>query len=683
MTMPSARTRVIGVDVGGTFTDLIQLDEAAGTVSIAKVPSTPHNQAFGVMAAVGRVGDGLAGVRAVVHGTTVTTNAVLERKFATCGIITTHGFRDVLELGRRTRPESYGMAFEVRPLIPRTLRLEVPERMSAEGEVVTPLDEAAVEAAVRALIDQGVEALIIHFLHSYANPAHERRAAEIARRLWPNRYVTISSDVLTEFREFERAVGATFNAAVQPILDRYIARLQTELSAKGFADDLLVMQGNGGLVSSRIVVESAVSSILSGPASGVSAAAFIAKAAGASHLVTVDMGGTSCDIGVVQGGVPEVTSEKQLGYAMPIHVPMVDVHTIGAGGGSIAYVDGGGTLRVGPESAGAVPGPIGYGRGGTQVTLSDANLVLRRLDGEKLLAVDAPVPAATVETAMRDQIGTPLGLGAVEAAAAAIRIANDRMASAIRMMTLARGLDPRDFMLFAFGGAGPLHAVALARELGVPRVMVPLRPGIINALGCLVADIRHDFVDAVNRRVRELGAEEVRRVLESHIARGRETLAREQVEVDEVTFSHRAHMKFEGQTHVIVVEIADIGITVEALKEAFAKAYWNRFAVELPEMRPLLVELQTTVLGRRRPVSLDALIESGAQGRIEDAVTGERRVWFAETGWTGTRIYRRERIPAGARFAGPAIVEQMDATTVIEPGCTVEVDALANMLVSV
>ncbi len=674
-----ARTRVIGVDVGGTFTDLIQLDERDGEVAIAKVPSTPENQAFGVMHASLSISDSLDAVRAVVHGTTVTTNAVLEGKIARCGIICTAGFRDVLELGRRTRPESYGMAFEVAPLIPRTLRLEALERMNSRGEVLVPLDESSVERATRDLLAKGCEALVIFFLHSYANPAHERRAGEIARGLWPNTYVTLSSDVIKEYREFERATAATMNAAVQPILERYLTRLQDELRGKGYEDDLLVMQGNGGLVSSRIVVEGSASTILSGPASGISASAYIAKAADSAQLITCDMGGTSCDIGVVQGGVPEVTLEKSLGFNRPIHVPMIDVHTIGAGGGSIAYLDEGSTLRVGPESAGAKPGPICYGRGGSRVTLTDANVVLGRLDGAKLLGVDRPVDIALVKKAIEAQLRLP----AVEGAAAAIRIADDRMASAIRMVTLARGLDPRDFALFPFGGAGPLHAVAIARELNVPRLLVPLRPGIINALGCLVADVRHDFIDTVGKRMKDVVQADIRATLEKHISRGREILGRGRVEIEGIRFTHRAHMKFEGQTHVIVVEVPGVDMTPPELADGFAKAYWSRFAVELKELRPVLVELQTTVFGKRQPVKLETLLAVKSTGSLKDAVVGEREVWFERGGWQKTSIYGRDRLPAGAGFSGPAVIEQMDATTLIEPGCEVKVDRIGNLQVTV
>ena len=490
---------IVGVDVGGTFTDLILLDPANGDLCIAKVPSTPDNQAFGVLAALETAGADLAEVAGISHGTTTTTNALLERKVSRSGLITTEGFRDVLELGRRTRPNPYGLLGHFAPLVPRELRLEVAERMDADGEVVVALDEDAVRRATAQLRDAGCESLVIHFLHSYRNPAHERRAAEIAAEVWPNRYITAGHAILSEYREYERGTTAAVNAAVQPVLHRYMDRLQSELTAKGFGRDLLVMQGNGGSVSSGIVAEQAVKTVMSGPASGVMAAAATARASGLERVITYDMGGTSSDVGLVQGGVPQVTSEMDLEYGMPIHVPMVDVHTIGAGGGSIAFINDAGMLQVGPESAGAMPGPIAYGRGGTRPTITDANLALGRLDPAGLLAVDNPVTVAEVAEVIAREIGAPLGLDGEAAAAAILRIANNRMAGAIRMVSLARGHDPRDFSLFAFGGAGPMHAVALARELGIPKLMIPARPGITNAIGCVVADVRHDYVNTVNK----------------------------------------------------------------------------------------------------------------------------------------------------------------------------------------
>ena len=678
---------IVGVDVGGTFTDLILMDEGGGPPRVAKVPTTPDNQAFGVFHALEEIGVPLSEVRSIVHGTTATTNAMLERKTAKAGLITTEGFRDVLELGRRTRPQPYGLKGRFEPLIDREYRLEVPERMDAEGEVLVPLDEEAVRAAAIALREAGRETLVIHFLHAYVNPAHERRAAEIAAEVWPNGYITMGHAVISEYREYERCVTATVNACIQPVLDRYLSRLREGLAERGYPRDLLVMQGNGGTVSSSIVAETAVKTIMSGPASGVMAAAYTAKAAGIDNVITYDMGGTSCDVGLIRGGVPEVSSELELEYAMPIHVPMVDVHSIGAGGGSIAFVNDAGILQVGPESAGAEPGPIGYGRGGKRPTITDANLLLGRLDPGALLAVDTPVSLDVLRAVFARELGEQLGLDAEQAAAAVLRIANDRMAGALRLVSLARGHDPRDFVLFAFGGAGPLHASALAKELAIPRVLVPARPGITNALGCLVADVRHDYVNTVNTPVPALDMDRVRRVLEAQIAEGRATIAREGVEIEGLTVLHSADMQFLGQSHILTVPLSGpvpgTAVTREQLQEAFEAAYWARFEVALPEIHAVLVNLNTAVIGRRARVPLAALAEAGgAPGVAPGEPTATRQVWLAG-GWRETPIYRRGQLPPGATLAGPAIVEQLDTTIVIEPGDRVSVDPLGNLMIEV
>ncbi len=671
---------VIGVDVGGTFTDLIVTDGDGGEPRIAKVPSTPDNQAYGVLAAIAETGVALAGVDTVVHGTTTTTNAVLERKLSKVGLVTTRGFRDVLELGRRTRPNAYGLKGTFEPLIPRELRIEVEERMDARGRVHRPLDEDGVRRACRTLLDRGVEALVIHFLHAYVNPAHERRAAEVAAELWPNGYITMGHAILSEYREYERGTTAAVNGSVQPILHRYIDRLSGELREMGYANDLLVMQGNGGTVSARIVSDAAVNTVMSGPASGVMAAAHTAGRAGFADVITYDMGGTSCDVGVIRGGIPQVSSELELAYALPIHVPMVDVHTIGAGGGSVARIDDAGMLRVGPESAGAVPGPICYGRGGERPTITDANLALGRLDPDALLAVDSPVTLDRVRDVISRDVGAPLGLDADGAAGAILRVANDRMAGALRMVTLARGQDPRDFALFAFGGAGPLHVVALARELGIPKVVVPVRPGITSAIGCVVADVRHDYVNTVNAPLDALDMDRFRTILEAQTAEGRETVAREGIEVEDLRFVHDADMQFAGQSHILTVPLPSPGVTRDELRRMFEEAYWNRFAVDLPEIKAVLVNLHTAAIGRRKGTDLSALAPRGGNGR--DAPRAARAVWFGD-GWRETPVYRRDGLPSGTEFAGPAIVEQLDTTTVIEPDCEVRVDAVGNLVVTV
>jgi len=666
---------IAGIDVGGTFTDLIALDSATGEVRLAKVPTTAENQAFGVLAALDQAKVSLPALAMLVHGTTTTTNALLERKLAKTGLITTKGFRDVLELGRRTRPYSYGLKGWFEPLIPRELRMEVPERMDAEGEVVTPLDEQAVRDAVRQLAAAGCESLVLHFLHSYINPAHEKRALAIARELWPNRHVTAGHTILSEYREYERGVTAAVNASVQPILARYLAKLTEELKSRGFAKDLLVMQGNGGTVSGSIAAEAAVNTVMSGPASGVIAAAYSAGAAGFPHAITYDMGGTSTDVGLILDGVPQVSSELEIEYAMPVHVPMVDVHTIGAGGGSIAFVGEDGMLRVGPRSAGAHPGPICYGRGGREPTITDANLVLGRLNPERLLGVKGAADIAAIRAILAEKLGAPLGLDDVQVAAAIVRIANDRMAGAIRMVSLARGHDPRDFVLFPFGGAGPLHAAALARELGIPRLLIPARPGITNALGCVVADLRHDYVNTVNRPVEALDVEQVRVILQSQIAEGRRMLEREGVAIEGVRLLHSADMQFQGQSHILTVPLPAPEVTREQIQKLFDRAYWERFEVELPEIRAVLVNLHTAVIGLRPRLDLRLLSDRGAPSAPRN-----RPVWFANA-WHNTPVFQRESLPP--TLEGPAIIEQLDCTIVLEPGNVASTDALGNLIVEV
>lgn len=674
---------IVGIDVGGTFTDLIGIEPQQGKVALAKVPTTVENQAFGVLAALDKGGIALPQADTIVHGTTTTTNALLERKVARVGLITTKGFRDSLELGRRTRPQPYGLTGHFEPLVPRQWRLEVPERMDADGEVVIPLDEAAVRQAAEQLKAAGCEALVIHFLHSYINPAHEKRALEIASEVWPNGYITAGHELLSEYREYERGTTACVNASVQPVLHRYIERLNGELKGKGFGRDLLVMQGNGGTIAAGIVAETAVNTVMSGPASGVMAAAYTARAAGLPNVITYDMGGTSSDVGLIQDGVPQVSSELELEYAMPIHVPMVDVHTIGAGGGSIAFINEAGMLQVGPESAGARPGPICYGRGGTRPTITDANLVLGRLNPDGLLSVDNKISLDDVRGGIAEQVGKPLGLNADEAAAAILRIANDKMAGAIRMVSLSRGHDPRDFALFAFGGAGPLHAAALARELGIPKLLIPARPGITNALGCVVADLRHDYVRTVNKPLGNLPEGLVDQVLSEQIAEGKATLERDGVAVDEIQVLHTADMQFQGQSHLLTVAIPDRTITRHALQKAFEAAYWQRFEVELPEIRAVLVNLHTAVIGRRPDLSLDRLLAAEPAKDVAGAMKGRRKVWYDAGGWQDTPVYDRERLPRGASFQGPAILEQLDTTVVVEPGNRVAIDKLGNLIVSV
>ena len=675
--------RVAGIDVGGTFTDLLlyETGDSGAHVRLAKIPTTIANQAAGVLAAIEAAGVEASAIDLIIHGTTATTNAVLERKVAKVGLITTEGFRDVLELGRRTRPRAYGMTGTFEPLIERPFRREVAERMNAQGQVVTPLDEAAVKREAEALAAAGCEAIVVHFLHSYANPAHELRAGEIVRSVWPNDYVTLGHALLSEYREYERGTTASVNAGVQPILDRYVQRLQGDLSAKGFGRDLLVMNGNGGTVPATVVAREAAKTVMSGPASGVMAAAATLAQSGLTNAITYDMGGTSTDVALIHGGIPEVSAELTIDYGLPIHLPMVDVRTVGAGGGSIASVNTAGMLQVGPHSAGSEPGPICYGRGGTRPTITDANLVLGRLDPDRLTAVQAKVSLADIRAIFERDLAKPLGMSIEEAAAAVIRLGNVHMSGAIRMVSLSRGYDPRDFVLFAFGGAGPLHAVALARELGIPEVLVPARPGLTNALGCLVADLRQDRVNTVNKPLDQVDMDEVKRLMTAQREGALAVVAAEAAEIEETVVIHGADMQFRGQTHLIRVPLASPDVTRDEIQAAFEAAYFHRFQVRLPEIRAVLVNLVTSVIGRRRAFPLASLLDASARAAdVAGAVIGERQV-HADGRWWPAKVYARDALPVGATITGPAIVQQIDATTVIEPGAVATVDAIGNLRV--
>ncbi|WP_342359321.1 hydantoinase/oxoprolinase family protein [Terrarubrum flagellatum] len=678
-------TRIVGVDVGGTFTDLVMVETSGARreVKIAKVPTTSGNQAEGVMKAIAAVDVDPAVLDLVIHGTTVTTNALLERKIATVGLITTSGFRDVLELGRRTRPKPYGLFGTFEPLIERQNRLEVAERMSAHGEVLTPLDEDAVARQAKALIAQGCEALVIHFLHAYANPAHEIRAGEIARALWPNGYVTLGHELLSEFREYERGTTASVNAAVQPVLDRYVDFLRDELAKGGFKRDLLVMNGNGGTVRADIVAREAAKTVMSGPASGVMAAVATMAQAGVKHAITYDMGGTSTDVALIRDGTPEVSSELSIDYGLPVHLPMVDVRTIGAGGGSIASVNAAGLLQVGPRSAGSTPGPICYGRGGTEPTITDANVVLGRLDAARVSATGGADAVARAREAIEERIGAPLGLSVERAAEAIIALGNVHMSGAIRLVSLSRGHDPRDFALFAFGGAGPLHATALARELGVPDVLIPARPGLTNALGCVVADLRQDFVRTLNSPLSSLSIEDLQAIFAEHEDAGRRLNSISGDEIARTVVEHSLDMQFQGQTHLIRVPLGPEPLDRETIRWRFDEVYDRRFQVRLPELAASVVNANTSVIGRRHSMKFDMLMGSGPRrAALDEATTGMRRL-FTQGEWVEAPVIDRESMPLDAMIEGPAIVEQRDATTFIEPDCVATVDAIGNLRIRI
>ena len=673
--------QVLGVDVGGTYTDFLTIDPADSGFRVAKVLTTPGDQARGFMTGVGELGLEATAVRTIVHGTTIATNAVLERKGSRVGLITTRGFRDALELRRRTRPHIFGLHGSFEPIIPRDLRLEISERLDAEGNVVVPLAEDEVADLVASLRALAVEGIVVHFIHSYANSAHERRCGKLVRDAWPDIPITLGSDIMPEVREFERGSTAAINGYVQPLISRYLDSLTEELRGRGFDQELLVMQGNGGMMDAPLAGAHAVHTVMSGPAAGAIATGRTGVQSGFPNLIACDMGGTSFDVSLIIDGDPAVTREKELDYSVPVHVPMIDIHTIGAGGGSIARINEAGILQVGPESAGADPGAIGYGRGGTEPTVTDANLVLGRINPATLTGLADAADLETVRTALVDKVGKTLALDPVQTAAAILAVANNAMAGAIRFISVERGHDPRDFALFAFGGAGPLHATALARELGIPTVLVPRFPGITSALGCVVADVRHDFGQSVGRFLLEVAGADADAILQAQVARGREMIARENVAVDAIDISHEADLLYAGQSHVIRIPVTSPGFDPAAVTKTFIERYRDRFEAELPEMRPVLMALRTAVIGRRPRLDLSLLVPEAGE-RLEDAHVGERRASFGGA-WHETPIFARERLPLGAEIDGPAIIEQMDATTVVEPGDRLVIDDAGNLIITV
>lgn len=673
---------LVGVDVGGTFTDCLVVDPSTDTFRVAKVPTTPDDQSVGFMSGLKALGIEIGAVRTLVHGTTVATNAVLERRGRPCGLITTRGFRDILEMARRTRPQLFGLSGSFEPLVPRHLRLEVTERIDAGGRVIDELDEAEVEAAVEKLRQADVEAIVVHFMHAYANPRHEQRCLEIVRAAWPDVHVSAGHQVMPEAREFERGTATALNAYVQPLIATYVGRLGSSLTARGFSEELLIMQGNGGMMDVGVATRHAVQTLMSGPAAGALAAASLGERAGFPQLISCDMGGTSFDVCLVTGGNPTISHDKQLAYGLPVWLPMVDIHTIGAGGGSLARVSEGGILKVGPASAGAVPGPVSYGRGGVEPTVTDANVLLGRIDGAKVARLERETDLAAVRAAMDATVGRPLGLDAIDSAAAVLAVANNQMAGAIRFVSIAKGHDPRDFALFAFGGAGPLHAAGLARELGIPTVIVPRFPGITSALGCVLADVRHDFGQTINQPLDSVHGDEADRVLAAQHDAGLEVLAREHVDTLRVETVHQADLLFAGQTHVFRMPVSAPGFDPAAISKEFNRRYTERFEVDLSEMRPVLMALRTTVIGVRRDFDDRALFGAPPGDGREDAQIGERSVWF-QGRFAPTPIFDRDRLAAGGEIEGPAIIEQMDTTIAIEPGDLARVDDRGNIVIAI
>ncbi len=679
----SAPRLVVGVDVGGTYTDLFLFDEASGVARVHKLASTRGQEAVGFADGVAALAK-LADVSAIVHGTTVGTNALLERKGARAGLITTAGFRDVLEMRRRDRRQTWGLTGSFVPPIPRDLRAEVPERTLADGSILEPVDAAAVQAAARRLHAAGAEALCIVFLHSYANPANERAALAAARAVWPNAHIAISSDILPEIREFERTSTTSLNAVLQPVVGAYLAALDDRLRADGFAGEFLIVQSNGGVMSVATAQALPVRTALSGPAAGVIAAAHIATAAGFPDVITGDVGGTSFDVSLIEAGVPALAAESTLDFGLVVRTPMVEITTIGAGGGSIALVDAAGLLRVGPESAGSVPGPVCYGRGGERPTVTDANVVLGRINaarpiGGTLGTLDAEAAARAIGRL----VGDPLGLSVTEAAGAILRVANARMAGALRLVSIERGHDPKRFTLMPFGGGGALHAGALLREVGLARALVPRFPGVTSALGCVIADMRHDRVHTLNRLLDSIDPAALRAEMDAAAADLAALLDRAGVAFTGRRVEHALDMSYVGQTHTVAVPLAlardGAGpLDHAALMAAFRGAYRAAYGRLLEGVPMRVLNLRSAVIGERPKIDLLSLAPA-ADASLAAAHLGERQVWFGD--WRATPVFDRLALPVGAVIAGPAVLEQPDATILLDPGHHGRVDRFGNLII--
>ncbi|PYO03207.1 MAG: hypothetical protein DMD89_02670 [Candidatus Rokuibacteriota bacterium] len=671
----------IGVDIGGTFTDIVALD-GEGRLALAKVPSTPKDLLDGIGAAVGKV-LALAGappgdVERFIHGTTVATNAVLEQKGAVTAVLTTEGFEDVLEMGRQKRSRMYDLEMDPETpsfLAPGRRRVGIRERLDARGAVLVPLDEGQVRAAVQTLRAQGVQAIAVCYLFSFVNPAHERRTRELCAEIAPEISVSLSSEVDPTFREYERLCVTAFDAYLGPVVKRYLAGLADTLRGLGIRAVPLIMRSRGGIVSAALAARQPVTLFLSGPAGGVIGAGCAAERSGVRDFVSLDMGGTSNDVAVVRSGAPLLASEGSIG-PYPVRTPMVDVNTIGAGGGSIAWIDAAGGLRVGPRSAGAEPGPACYGRGGDAATVTDASVVLGYLNPERFAGGALTLDVGAAERAV-GAIGRRLGVDTITAAAGIHRVINARMADQIRLVTIKRGYDPRQFSLVVLGGAGPVHGAALAAEMGMAEVLVPEAPGVLAAFGLLAAAIEHHHARTLQARTDVADLAAVNRCLAELDAAGRARMHEEGVAAADVHVAYTADMRYVGQAYELEVPIAapvaaervpDIVAALHAVHERVYGYARTQQTVEFVNFRAV----HTYRLPR--PVVRPS---AQAHGRLDDARVGERRAYF--DGFVSAAIYERARLPLGARLAGPAIVEQMDTTTVIPPGVTAVVDDAGNL----
>ncbi len=678
----------IGVDIGGTFTDVVCLDRRRGRLRLVKVASRPDDLVAGVTQAVARVfSDGNwqpSAVSRFVHGTTVATNTILEQNGARLGLLTTEGFEDILEIGRQKRSRLYDLFLDPETptfLAPRRFRRGIPERVGSRGEIITPLDEEAVRQTAKDLVEQErVEAIAVVYLFSFRNRAHERRTAEIIREAFPDIPVSLSNEVNPVFREYERTCVTVFDAYIRPRIACYLARLREGLVGVGIPAPPLVIQSRGGLTSAEAAIHRPVSMILSGLAAGVIGAREIGNRAGLPDLITVDMGGTSCDVALISRGKPILSSEGRIGR-YPLRVPMVDVNTIGAGGGSIAWIDDAGGLRVGPQSAGAKPGPACYGQGGEAATVTDADLCLGYLNPEYFAGGEITLDVAQATTAL-ERLGRRLKLGIVPTAWGIHSIINGRMADEIRLVSIRRGFDPRRFALVAFGGAGPVHATALAQTIGIPLVLVPPAPGVLSAIGLLVANVEHEQARTLGTRAAQSDLAQIRAIFADLDQAGFAKMARDGVPARAVRLERFADVRYVGQAYELEVPVPTrIGARfLKGLTAAFHRKYAEIYGHANRDAEVEIINLRTVHVWRARGLRGQ---RPGGTG-LRAAAKGQRRAYFpGRGGFAPTPVYERGSLGVGVRLRGPVILEQPDSTILVRPGDVASVDRWGNVLIKV
>jgi len=680
----------LAADIGGTFTDVAAFDEKTRRLFLGKTLSTPARFVDGVSLGVGKAGARFADAALFLHGSTIAINTLLERSGARTALLVTEGFRDIYEIGRINRPDAYNLYFRKHvPLVERSLRLEVRERLTAEGEVHVPLDEASVHAACDRLEAEGVEAVAIMLLHCYVNPAHEARVKAIVERRLPRAFVTASHELSQEYREFERCSTAAANAYIGPVVREYVRGIDAHLKRSGFTGSFLLVQSTGGLYESQQAQVQCVRMLESGPAAGAIGAQALCRALGLEDAVAFDMGGTTAKAGVIHKGEALTTGAALVGgynQALPVQIPMMDIFEVGTGGGSIAAVDASGALKVGPRSAGAEPGPACYGRGGELPTVTDANLMLGRLGADRFLGGEMKLDAGAAERAISQHIAAPLGIDPVRAAEGILRIAATAMSYAVKAVSTERGLDAAAFALVAYGGAGPLHASAVAREIGMSRVIIPRAPGHFCAFGMLFADLRYDLVRTWFTRLADVSFDAIERVYSQLIEEGRKALAASGIAPGRVMISRAADMRYVGQEHPVTVQLPPEVFRRrrrEALKARFDDEHLQRYGTNAPDESAEIVSLRATLTGVQKKPPLER-IPRGGRGPLASARRGMRHAYFSEAGKAvATPEYARDELRSGNRIDGPALVEEHASTTVVLPGDRMRVDDYGNLDIEV